>query len=333
MYRTLIVWGVLIALAVSLMPGGVSARQDTLTVGLSLPTDNGLFYGGVIDGATYAAEELNIDLVVVSADNDTETELSNIESLIEQQVDVILLNPTDPELSLAAVETAVASDIPVFLLGSDVDSAETELDIVSLLTADHRHAGELAGAALCDAVKDEGTVVQLVGVPEPAEDAEESESTTAITIRERSEGFSAYMAENCADTPILPLNVVDLDHDAVVSAFSTLLESEDIAGVFGFNDQSILAAVEASIIARKNAHITFVGFDATEDAVKAIEQGRLQAVVTSDAWVLGELGVRNSVSYLSGEEVAPNLSVDVMVLNLDALGTFRTRPPRKAGED
>jgi len=319
---------IVLLLTLILLAGGLptSAREDRLTIALSLPTETGTFYESMVDAAQNAADTLDVELVVLSSDNEIDTELSNIEALIEQQVDAILLSPTDPALSLPAVEAANEAGIPVFLLGSLLESApDVEIEVVSSLTSDNIQGGELAAEPLCEAIQNTGVVVELVGAVEASE-SDTPEPLNLIAARERSAGFNTYMAENCSDTTILPLVVAGMDRETIVTLFSDLLREEEVVGVLGYDESSTLAALEASISARKGG-LTFVGFGATEDAIAAIQQGRfITAFVTPDAWTLGELGVQTSAAYLSGEEVEANITVDLAVVNLDTLAAFRCRP-------
>lgn len=317
---------IILLLTFVLLAGGIptSARADSLTIALSLPAETGTFYESLVDAAQNEADTLGVELVVLSSDNEIDTELSNIESLIDQQVDAILFSPTDPALSLPAVEAASQAGIPVFLLGSTLESA-SEIEVVSSLTSDNIQGGELAATTLCDAIQNTGTVIELVGAV-AASESDAPEPLNLVAARERSEGFNSYMAENCSDVTILPLVVAGMDRETIVTMFSDLLREEAVVGVFGYDESSTLAAIEASISARKSG-LTFVGFGATEDAIAAIQQGRfITAFVTPDAWTLGELGVQTSAAYLSGEEVEANITVDLAVVNLDTLAAFRCRP-------
>ncbi|HOK32332.1 MAG TPA: substrate-binding domain-containing protein, partial [Limnochordia bacterium] len=46
-----------------------------------------------------------------------------------------------------------------------------------------------------------------------------------------------------------------------------------------------------------------VGFDATDDAVKAVQEGRMLATIAQQPRLMGQLGVEYAVKVLQGEAV------------------------------
>jgi ribose transport system substrate-binding protein len=304
-------------------PLHLTAHADTFTLGLSLPTTSGVFYEGLANGAFETAKDAGVSLIIVDAENDVDTELANVQSLIDQGVDAILINPIDSTLSLPAIEAANTAKIPVFLLGSEINTSDTaDVSVTSLITVDNAQGGAAAAKALCDALKGEGTAVEMISTPPAPTDEDTVESPEVLAQRERISGFETAMADKCAKVTLLPLEAADLDHDAVQQAFVDLVKQQKVNGVFAPNDKLILAALEGSIIARRGG-MTFIGFDASDDAVAAIQQGLLKAVITTSAWKLGEVGIQTATAYLQGETVENSVQVDVTVLDSSSIETFR----------
>ncbi|MCX7707338.1 MAG: substrate-binding domain-containing protein, partial [Anaerolineae bacterium] len=61
--------------------------------------------------------------------------------------------------------------------------------------------------------------------------------------------------------------------------------------------------------AAKRTGIVFVGFDAIDDAVKAVNEGKLAATVAQQPAEMGRLGVETAVRYLNGETVEKSIGV------------------------
>ncbi len=66
-------------------------------VGLILSTLNNPFFVTLKDGAEAKASELNLDLIVLDSQNDPAKEFANVEDLLTQEVELILINPTDSD--------------------------------------------------------------------------------------------------------------------------------------------------------------------------------------------------------------------------------------------
>ncbi|MDQ7028033.1 MAG: substrate-binding domain-containing protein, partial [Anaerolineae bacterium] len=88
-----------------------------------------------------------------------------------------------------------------------------------------------------------------------------------------------------------------------------ILQAQDsIDGVFAHNDGMILGAIEAANAAGREG-ITFVGFDAIDDAVAAVGDGSLAATVAQQPALIGQLGVEAAITFLGGGDVADSVPV------------------------
>ncbi len=312
---------IIVVLLVAVFPAALpsSASQENFTIGLSLPNVNNLFLEGLNIGAHNAADEAGAELVVVLAEDDVETELANIESLVEQSVNAILFRPVDPVLSVPALEVADAAGVPVILIGSLSVEADAEIQPVSIISGSDAEGGEMAAASLCEAISETGTVLELVGDPEVGSFA-------------RNESFEAAMAKSCPDVALVAFETAGLDAAALTEGLVETFRAEKYAGVFGYDGAITVAALEASIAARSRGTV-FVGFDATEQSIAAVQGGRLRAVITPYASEMGEVGVQTSLAILNGEEVEDLIEVTVGVLDNSTIDAFRPRCKSPRGCD
>src|SRR5438132_5187084 len=85
----------------------------------------------------------------------------------------------------------------------------------------------------------------------------------------------------------------------------------DIDTVFACNDVMALGAVEAIRSAGKTGSIRVVGFDAIDDARKAIEAGTMAASVAQFPDEMGRSAVENAVHALRGEPVPAEVKVRI----------------------
>ena len=74
------------------------------TIGFSVSTLNNPFFVTLNEGAEEKAAELGATLTVVDAQDNASKQASDIEDLIQQEVDLIMINPVDSEAVAAAVE-------------------------------------------------------------------------------------------------------------------------------------------------------------------------------------------------------------------------------------
>jgi ribose transport system substrate-binding protein len=270
------------------------------TLGLSLSTLNNPFFVTLRDGAVAKAEALGpVELVILDSQDDPATEAANMEDLIAQGVDAILVNPTDADAIVPSILAANDAGIPVFT----IDRGAAGGDVVSHIASDNVAGGRMAAEFLCSALGGEGKVVELEGIA----------GTSAA--RDRGEGFNAYMAAECPGVEIVARQTANFNRAEGLTVFENILQAQDeIDGVFAHNDEMILGAIEAATAAGRAADIIFVGFDAVDDAVAAVEAGTLAATVAQQPALMGELGVQIAVDYLGGMEVEAYIPVDLALV-------------------
>jgi ribose transport system substrate-binding protein len=268
------------------------------TIGLSLSTLNNPFFVTLADGAQAAADAAGVTLIIADAQDDPAREATNIEDLIQRGVDAILINPTDADAIVPSIQKANAAGIPVFT----IDRGAAGGEVISHIASDNVAGGRLAGEFLCDALGGSGKVVELEGIA----------GTSAA--RDRGEGFNAYLSESCPGVEVIARQTANFNRAEGLSVFENILQAEgEINGVFAHNDEMILGAIEAAKAAGRDG-ITFVGFDAVDDAVAAVSAGDLAATVAQQPAVMGELGLATAVAHLDGGSVEAFIPVDLALV-------------------
>lgn len=275
-----------------------AAESDAMVLGLSVSTLNNPFFVTLRDGAQEAADELGVELIVVDSQDDPARESSNIQDLIQQGVSALLINPTDSDAVVPSVQRANQAGIPVFT----VDRGANGGDVVAHVASDNVAGGAMAAEFLIEAIGGSGDVVELQGIP----------GTSAA--RDRGEGFNQVVSD-ASGVNIVAAQTANFNRTEGLNVFQNILQAEDsIDGVFAHNDEMILGAIQAAESAGRADDIVFVGFDAVDDAVAAVEDGRLAATVAQQPSEIGAIGVRTAVSHLDGESVEQSIPVPLSLV-------------------
>jgi ribose transport system substrate-binding protein len=125
------------------------------------------------------------------------------------------------------------------------------------------------------------------------------------------------MAATCSGAKIVAQRPADFDRAKGNSVFADILTSQpDIAAVFAHNDEMILGAIQAADAAKRTG-ITFVGFDAIDDAIAAIKAGKLAATIAQQPAMIGQLGVDTAIHALNGDKVDATIPVPLSLVNKD----------------
>ena len=267
-----------------------------ITIGLSVSTQNNPFFVTLKDGAEKAAKEAGATLVVVDAQDDTAKQISGIEDLIQKKVSVILINPTDSDAIVTAVESANKANSPVIT----VDRAANGGEVVTHIASDNVNGGKMAGEYILKALGDKGNLVELQGIA----------GTSAAN--DRGQGFHDAV-DGKDGVKVIASQPADFDRAKGLSVMENILQgNKDIGAVFAHNDEMALGALQA--IQASGQKILVVGFDATDDAVKAVNDGQMAATVAQKPASIGETAVKTAMQVLKGETVEKSIAVELELI-------------------
>jgi ribose transport system substrate-binding protein len=277
-----------------------------LTIGLALSTLQNPFFVTLRDGAQTAADEAGATLSVSDAQDDAQQQADDIQDFITQAVDVILINPVDSAAIVPSIEAANEAGIPVFTVDRGAEGGE----VVTHIASDNVLGGRLAAEYLFEAIGEAGTVVQLEGVP------------GASATNDRGQGFQEAL-DGAADIELASSQTANFNREEGYNVAQNLLQATpELNGIFAQNDEMALGAVEAAEEAGLT-DLVIVGFDATDDALAAIADGRLAGTIAQQPAMMGQLGVELAVDFLSaGEELTPVVPVEVTVVTSDNVDDF-----------
>lgn len=270
------------------------AAED-VTVGLVVSTLDNPFFVDLRDGAQEKADEMSYELIVLDSQNDPAKEIANVEDLVTQEVDIILINPTDSDAVAAAIMAANDASIPVITLDRGANGG----DVVAHIASDNIAGGKMAGEYIVEQLGGAGKVVELEGIP----------GTSAA--RDRGQGFNEAIEGSGLE--VVAKQAADFDRTTGLSVMENILQAQsEINAVFAHNDEMALGALEA--VTASGRDIIIVGFDATEDAVSAVEAGTLAATVAQQPKMIGSLGIETAEKVLAGDTVEEYIPVELQLI-------------------
>ena len=278
-------------------PKAENQEKKQLTIGLAVSTLNNPFFVDMKDGAQAAADKMGAKLVVVDAQDDASKQVSQVENLIQQKVDVILLNPTDSDGLVTAVKDANTANIPVITLDRSVNGGT----VASHIASDNVAGGKMAAEYILKQLNNKGNVVELEGIA----------GTSAA--RDRGKGFHDVMDAQQA-VKIVAKQPADFDRSKGLTVMENILQSQpEIQAVFAHNDEMALGAIQA-IKASKRENVMVVGFDGGADAVKAVNDGTMAATVAQQPKLIGEIGVQTAEKVKKGEKVEASIPAELKLV-------------------
>ncbi|MDX7986281.1 ribose ABC transporter substrate-binding protein RbsB [Xenorhabdus sp. 12] len=263
------------------------------SIALVISTLNNPFFVTMKDSAQKEADKLGYNLIVLDSQDNPAKELANVQDLTVRGTKLMLINPTDSDAVGNAVIMANKANIPVITL----DRMANKGKVVSHVASDNVSGAKMAGDFIAEKLGSEAKVIQLEGIS----------GTSAA--RERGKGFSQSVKNHKIN--LLASQPADFDRTKGLNVMQNLLTaSPEVQAVFAQNDEMALGALRALQTAGRK-DILIVGFDGTEDGLKAVQSGKLSATVAQRPDQIGAIGVQTADKVLKGEQVDATIPVEL----------------------
>lgn len=160
----------------------------------------------------------NVELTVFNANRDVNKQIKQIESMIEKDLDVIIISPFDSKSLTSVLDKAFSKGIPVILLDRKVNSTS----YTAYIGTDNVEVGQLAGKYLASLSKGKGVVLEVRGNPNTSPGLE------------RSIGFHKVINHFPA---IKVISLVSKNDQLPQAEFNKIIEQNpNINYVFAYND-------------------------------------------------------------------------------------------------
>jgi len=277
-------------------PKTESAAPEAPRVALVLKTLNSPFFIDMERGAQEAAKRLGVNLTVQAAERevDVDKQMQIIENLIQTGIKVLLVTPSGSKEIAPAIAKANKAGIRVVVVDTRVDpqaAKDAGITVDSYIGSDNYEGGKIAGNYLLQATGGKANVGVLEGIPGHE------------TGDQRLRGFKDAV-KDAKGIKIVASQTANWERDQGFTVFQNMLEAHpEIDAVFSANDMMALGAVEAIAAKGKTGKIKVVGYDAVEDAKKAIAEGTIMGSVAQFPSEMGRVAVETADKLLKGQPV------------------------------
>ncbi|HSK63202.1 MAG TPA: substrate-binding domain-containing protein [Pyrinomonadaceae bacterium] len=317
MRKTLFLLFVLAAAFAALGCGEVEApaEQKKLTIAVIPKGTTHEFWKSIHAGSIKAARELSAQGTEIEViwkgplrEDDREQQIQVVEGFAAQGVSGIVLAPLDDRALVRPVADAKRAGVPTVIIDSGLQST----DFVSFVATDNRKGGALAAERMGQLLQGKGKVLLL-------RYAEGSASSS-----EREAGFLETMKQTF---PAIELVSTDqyagATRDTAKRAAENLLNKfgDEVQGIFTPNESSTAGMLLALQDIGKAGKISFVGFDASQTFIDALNANQLHGIVVQNPFNMGYQGVRTIVSFVQGNTVDQKTDTGVMLVTKDNMNS------------
>src|SRR5689334_10142334 len=273
------------------------------------------FWKSIHAGSNKAANELSSQQTDVEViwkgplrEDDREQQIQVVEGFAAQGVNGIVLAPLDDRALVRPVSDAKRAGVPTVIIDSGLQTP----DIVSFVATDNYKGGTLAADRMGQLLNGKGKVIVL-------RYAEGSASTT-----EREKGFIDEIKQKFPDVELISTNqYAGATRDTAKRASENLLNQfgDQAQGIFTPNESSTAGMLLALQDIGKAGKISFVGFDASQTFIDAINAGQLHGIVVQNPFNMGYLGVKTMVESLLGKPVQAKIDTGVILVTKDNMSS------------
>jgi ribose transport system substrate-binding protein len=263
---------------------GAGAAASDYTIGVSVADQKSLFYIAAVDGMNKAAADAGVKLVVLSADNNSNQQVNQVNDLITQQVDALIFIAQDATAAAAGVKAANKANIPVIAVDEKPESGDGEL--ATYIATDSVKAADALCTWVFDKMGGSGEIGILQGV------------LGATAELQRSQGCQQALDKN-ANIKVVAKESANWDETEGYKAAQNMLQANpNIKAIVGESDAMGLGAAKAAQDAGKD--IITVGIDGFPTMIAGIKAGLTDATQAQVPYKMGQLAVADSIKVLSG---------------------------------
>jgi ribose transport system substrate-binding protein len=298
--------------------GGGAGKPARTTIAVIPKGTSHVFWNSIHAGAVKASRELDVDIIWRGPlrEDDRDSQVSEVEDFITRGVSGIVLAPLDDSALVAPVASAARSRIPVVIIDSGLKSQE----YVSFVATDNLKGGRLAGERMVRLLDGKGKVVLL----------RYTEGSASTSERERGFLEALQAAPGIQVVSSNQYGGADVEgaykkSEALLSTYKAADGRLGVDGLFCPNESTSFAMLRVLQDNGWAGKVRFVGFDASDNLVKGLREGHIDALIVQDPVRMGYLGVKTMVDHLQGRPVEKRIDTGVHVVGKADMGTPEAR--------
>ncbi|MFC7492737.1 MULTISPECIES: substrate-binding domain-containing protein [unclassified Nocardioides] len=291
---------------------------DTVTIGFSGPAADHGWLAAINSSAQEAADEYeDIDLQFAEGTNDVNAQIATVETFINDEVDAIVLLPSDGAALTEVAIQAMDAGIPVVNVDREFSSPFAARATV---LGDNYGMGVSAGTYACQLIEDNDIANPVI--------AEIAGIDALPLTQDRSDGFKDAL-ESC-DQTVDRRVAAEFTVESGEEVAGNLLQAEDQIDIIWNHDDDQGVGVKAAFDNADRDEFFFIGGAGSCNAMDWIEDGEMEATViypptqAADGIKLARLIAQDKgMSDLVQVEVPKRIVLNAPVVNADNVDDYR----------
>ena len=313
MYRKMMVLG-MAAIAAMGMAVSANAESETptgLKIGCAVQTMSNQIWAQQMEAITNKANEDGNEVTVVDCNENANTQINQLENFITAKMDVIIVQPVDPDAIEEVCGEAIEAGIEVVCWDEKMENSSFNWVI------ENYDLGKAIGTSAAEFINDkfgeDGCEVVVLGYPQ-----------TPILL-ERENGIIDALAELAPAAEVVA-NQPAIDTTEGLNAMETILQAHPdvkvVCCIGGGGAAGANEALKGMYGDEVPEDIGVFSTDLTDECIAAMRNGefnRCCIAITGNAYVCGEEVYRLAMQYAAGEELDKEVYRDLIPVTIDNL--------------
>lgn len=255
--RLMVVLLLACVLVPALVVGCGGKNEKKLRIGISIPSADHGWTGGVVSWAEQAKKDIeqanpDVEVIVNSAGDSTE-QVKNVENLLVRNIDVLVILPHEPESLTAVCKKAKKQGVKLIVVDRGLTKDVQDLNVVG----NNHGFGEACAKAIAEELGGAGDIVVMEGVP-------------CQTNTDRVDGFNAVM-KGYPDIHILQSSTANWSQTEGQKLMDNMLKKfSRIDAVWAGDDDVLLGALNAYRKSGRSDVKLMVGGGGSKTVVKMV---------------------------------------------------------------
>ncbi len=237
-------------------------------------------------------------LLTTNANSQLPKQISDIQDMLAQGAQVLIVAPLNSEGLEPAFDAAKQKGVPVITIDRKVSGKACD-NWLTFIGSDFVEQGKRAADAMIKATGGKAKVAILLG------------SSGNNVTTDRTKGFVDQAKAKAPGIEVVAQQTGEFARDKGQAVMENLLQSHpEIDAVYAENDEMALGAIVAIRSAGKKPgeDVKVVSVDGTRNAVQAIVDGKINAVIESNPR-FGPLAFKTAADFMAGKGIADNVII------------------------
>ncbi len=282
---------VMIAGAIAAAPG--SARAADCKVGIAMYTLGAPYFAAQVAAAADQAKKAGCTVKTADGQNDMGKEIADVEDMVASGVNLLILNPRDPEGLVPAANAATAKGVKVVVMDSSLDP---KANVVTQVRSSNDQNGYLVGQWLAKQTAGKQLKIILLSGDKGNEVGRDRRLGVFKGLVE-----GQLVGEGKAGFQVVGQGWGGWSEEGGLQAMEDLLQAHGDANVvLGENDSMVLGAMRALKAAGKTDVLVLAAADGQKEALAQIKAGTYGATGLNDPALVARTAVDIGLKALNG---------------------------------